>query len=268
MGSFKFVSILFLSATLLLISFSSSICCADININFGQQCSKSDNSTAQNNFNANLKKLLESLVQNGPLFKGFYATSIEENSYQIYGLVQCRGDISSINCGICIKNSSVFALFQCPESRDVVIWYTWCFLRYSTDNFIGVLGQTSVALLNETNYDDPSLVSSGVSLMNGLVSSASNQNLMFQVAVLDGGIRGRRFGMAQCTRDISGSDCFQCLNSQFDAFRTTIGNKKDWEIYGLNCFMWYHDFQFYFNFSTSEGESSLDFPFFLMGFLG
>lgn len=254
MGAFKFMSILYLSATLLLIIFGSFFCCADKNMNCGQQCPKSDSFTAENDFKANLKNLLDSLVKNGPLFKGFYSTSIGESSDQIFGLVQCRGDISTINCGSCIKNSSAFALSKCPESKDVIIWFTWCFLRYSTDNFVGILGQTSVAIVNDTNYDDPSLVSNGLSLMRGLVSSAPNQNLMFQTNVLDGGLRGKRYGMAQCTRDISRSDCALCLNSQLDAFRTTIGSKKDWEIYGFNCFMWYHDHQFYFNVSTSEGE--------------
>ncbi|XP_008441555.2 cysteine-rich repeat secretory protein 38-like [Cucumis melo] len=251
--AFKFVSTLYLSTTLLLIIFGSFFCCADENLNCAQQCSKSDSFTTENDFKANLKNLLDSLAENGPLFRGFYSTSNGESSNQIFGLVQCRGDVSSINCGSCIKNSSAFALSECPESKDVMIWFRWCFLRYSTDNFIGVLSQTSVAIFNDTNYDDPSLVSYGLSLMSGLASSASYQNLMFQIDVLDAGMKGKRYGMAQCTRDIGGSDCAQCLNSQLATFRTTIGSKKDWEIYGFNCFMWYHDHPFYFNFSTSAG---------------
>lgn len=258
MGAFKFVSMLFLSATFLLVIFGSFSCCADMNMNCGQQCSRSDSSTAENDFQANLKSLLSSLAENGPLLNGFYSTSTGGSSNQIFGLVQCRGDISASNCGTCIRNSSAFALSECSESKDVVIWFTWCFLRYSTDNFIGFLSQTSVAVSNDTNYDDPSLVSSGLSLMSGLASSAPNEKLMFQTAVLDAGLRGKRYGMAQCTRDISGSDCALCLNSQLDTFRTTIGSKKDWEIYGFNCFMWYHDHQFYFNFSTSAGELFTD----------
>ncbi|XP_038895939.1 uncharacterized protein LOC120084110 [Benincasa hispida] len=85
------------------------------------------------------------------------------------------------------------------------------------------MGQTSVATFNDTNYNDPSLASNGLSLMSGLASSAPHQNLMFQTDVLDAGLRGKRYGMPQCTRDISGSECAQCLNSQLDAFRTTIG---------------------------------------------
>lgn len=256
MEAFKFISMLFLFATLLLIIFGSCFCCADINMDSDKQCSKSDSSTAENNFQTNLKNLLDSLTQNGPLLNGFYTTSAGDRSDQIFGLVQCRGDISPDNCGNCIKNSSDFALSYCPESREVVLWFTWCFLRYSTENFIGVLGLTSVALSNDTNYDDPSVVSNGLSLMSGLASSAPNQRLMFQTAVLNAGQRGKRYGMAQCTRDISASDCAQCLNSQLGTFRTTIGSKKDWEIYGFNCFMWYHDHQFYFNYSvsTSAGE--------------
>ena len=62
-------------------------------------------------------------------------------------------------------------------------------------------------------------------------------------------------GMAQCNGDMSRDECGKCLDSQLVYFRTTIGNKRWWETYGSGCFMWYHDYQFYFNFTTaSEGE--------------
>ncbi|XP_022994537.1 cysteine-rich repeat secretory protein 38-like isoform X2 [Cucurbita maxima] len=234
MGAFKFVSMFFLFTPSLSLILCSFFCRADMNKNCSQQCSKSDSFSGESDFKANLKSLLESLAENGPVHNGFYSTSKGESSTQIFGLVQCRGDISANNCGSCIKNSSVFALSECPESRDVVIWFRWCFLRYSTDNFLGILDQTSVAVLNDTNYDDPSLVSDGQSLMSGLASSVPYQSLMFQIAVLEGGVRGKRYGMAQCTRDISGSDCGLCLNAQLDAFRTTIGSKKDWEVWKNN----------------------------------
>ncbi|GMY27812.1 cysteine-rich repeat secretory protein 38-like [Fagus crenata] len=66
---------------------------------------------------------------------------------------------------------------------------------------------TSVALLNETDYDDPAVFSNGLSLMSGLASTAPKQPLMFQASVMDVGQRGKRYGMAQCTRDISWTDC-------------------------------------------------------------
>lgn len=65
--------------------------------------------------------------------------------------------------------------------------------------------------------------------------------------------------MAQCTRDINRQDCRRCLDDQLVSFGATIGNKRRWEIYGPNCFMWYNDYQFYANVSTLQSGESFDF---------
>ena len=112
-----------------------------------------------------------------------------------------------------------------------------------------------MAIINDTDLDDPYSVSKGLTFMDGLAYTTPYQPHMFQKAVLDVGKRGKRYGMAQCNGDMSRDECGKCLDSQLVYFRTTIGNKRWWETYGSSCFMWYHDYQFYFNFTTaSEGE--------------
>ncbi|TKY49179.1 Cysteine-rich repeat secretory protein 55 [Spatholobus suberectus] len=88
--------------------------------------------------------------------------------------------------------------------------------------------------------------------MSGLaVVAAPDKSFMFHTAVLNTSQSGKkRYGMAQCTRDISKMDCRKCLDAQLVNFRTVIGNKRIWEIYGSNCFMWYNDYRFYSNGST------------------
>ncbi|PPD78963.1 hypothetical protein GOBAR_DD24110 [Gossypium barbadense] len=60
---------------------------------------------------------------------------------------------------------------------------------------------------------------------------------MFHAAMLDARQFGKRYGMAQCTRDISRTDCNNCLYTQLMTFRTIIGNKRGWEVYGSSCSM-------------------------------
>nr|POF23189.1 hypothetical protein CFP56_73131 [Quercus suber] len=134
---------------------------ADVNANTGLQCSKDDYSATENGFQNNLNNLFSSPV-NGALQNGFYKTTAAKNSDKVYGLIQCRGDISGNSCA---------------------------------DN--------SVALMNETDYDDLAVISNGLSFLSGLASTAPKQPLMFQTAVMDVGQSGKRYGMAQCTRDIS-----------------------------------------------------------------
>ena len=259
-------SVMFLTVTTLMLSNSS--CHADVNENTVLQCSKVYYSATENGFQTNLNNLFSSLV-NGALQNGFYKTTAGKNSNKVYGLVQCRGDKSGNSCAGCTNNSITVALHDCPKSKEVWVWFRWCFLHYSTEDFFGVMVDNSVALMNETDYDDLAVISNGLSFMSGLASTAPKQPLMFQTAVMDVGQSGKRYGMAQCTRDISSIDCGKCLDAQLVTLRTILGSKRGWEIYGSSCFMWYHDFQFYSHISITASEfcGYVSFSFFFLAFL-
>ncbi|XP_062087486.1 cysteine-rich repeat secretory protein 55-like [Humulus lupulus] len=243
------------SALLLLHLLALSVPCnTDTNIQTNFQCSEADDSATEMTFQTNLGNLLATLVSNGPVQKGFYKTRTGKKSNRVYGLIQCRGDISADRCSNCTKSSMSVALNECPKSKEVSVWFRWCFLHYADRDFFGVMEQASIVLTNDTDFDDPSVVSKGLELVSGLTSSVQMEPLGFQTEVLGVGSSGKRYGMVQCNRDISSSDCGRCLESQLAAFRTTIGNKRDWEVYGSSCFMWYHDYQFYFNFSISASK--------------
>jgi hypothetical protein len=135
------------------------------------------------------------------------------------------------------------------------LWFKWCFLRYSDRSFFGELDQSGmVATYNDTNFEDAKVVSEGLNFTKTLASTTPNQPSMFYTAVLDVGQSGKRYGMAQCSRDLSKSDCGKCLDFQLATYLNIIGNKRSWDIYGSSCSMWYYDYQFYFNFSTPAAK--------------
>ncbi|CAK7350909.1 unnamed protein product [Dovyalis caffra] len=233
----------------------SSPCHADNDMNLGSQCSLADNSTADSEYQTNLFNLLNSLAANAPIQNGFYTTTVGKGANKIYGLTQCRGDISSADCAACIKNAAMVRV--CSEGKNFTIWFRWCLLRYSNLNFFGERKQSGMATGFDADLEDPNLVSEALNFTNALASSTPNQPLMFQTAVLDVGQSGKRYGLAQCTRDLSKSACRQCLNIQLNIFKNATGNRRGWEIYASSCSMLYHDYQFYFRASTpsNEGES-------------
>ncbi|KAG6695122.1 hypothetical protein I3842_09G080300 [Carya illinoinensis] len=253
METFHFAIVCFILSALAL---SSCPCHGITNVNTSLQCSEADGSATENAFQTNLENLLDTLVVKVPVSNGFYKTETGKKSDKLYGLVQCRGDMSAADCANCTKNAAAAALKECPKSKQVCAWFTWCFLRYSNQSFFGIMDETSVAITNNTDFDDPSVVSKGIYFMGGLASTAPNQPHMFQKAVLDVGQSGKRYGMAQCTLDINRADCGKCLDSQLALFRTIIGNKRGWETYGSSCFMWYHDYLFYFNISPPASEGA------------
>ncbi|KAK7843021.1 cysteine-rich repeat secretory protein 38 [Quercus suber] len=220
---------------------------ADVNANTGLQCSKDDYSATENGFQTNLNNLFSSPV-NGALQNGFYKTTAAKNSDKVYGLIQCRGDISGNSCAGCTNNSITVALHDCPKSKEV--WMVF-FALFSTEDFFGVMVDNSVALMNETDYDDLAVISNGLSFLSGLASTAPKQPLMFQTAVMDVGQSGKSALEISVALSI---DCGKCLDAQLVTLRTIIGSKRGWEIYGSSCFMWYHDFQFYSNISITASE--------------
>ncbi|XAR65584.1 hypothetical protein NMG60_11009748 [Bertholletia excelsa] len=179
----------------------------------------------------------------------FTNLQLEKNSDKIYGLVQCRGDFSSEDCENCTKEAIKVALNNYTNSRSVALWYTPCFLRYSNETFFGTWEGSSMAISNDTNLEDSAVVPKGLTFMGSLALMAPKQPLMFQVGVAIhlylsciGSGCGKSWEevlMAQCTRDLSEEHCRKCLD---DGLRM--------EIYKLGCHVRYHDFQFYFSFSS------------------
>ncbi|XP_015574224.1 cysteine-rich repeat secretory protein 55 [Ricinus communis] len=244
--------IIVLSTLMLLFTPSS---CADSNQKLAAVCSGPDNATLDNQLQISFNNLLGALATNAPLHNGFYKDTAGRGSNKIYGLTQCRGDLSATNCAACLKNATMNHV--CSTSVSVTIWYKWCFIRYSNESFFGIWGRSAAAYSNETDLDDPNVVSQGHNFMNDLVSTAPKQPLMFQTAVLDVGENGKRFGMAQCTRDINSTDCAKCFDNLLVTFRTTIERKRRWEVYGNGCNLRYDDYQFYFNYTLPLNEGGV-----------
>ncbi|XP_059639516.1 cysteine-rich repeat secretory protein 38-like [Cornus florida] len=240
--------VVFIASTFIL---SYSFCHADSNLSRGSLCAQADNSTVGNSFQTNLNNIFHSLASNGPLNSCFYKTTAGKGSNKIYGFIQCRGDISARDCANCTGGHT------CPKSKEVTVWFRWCFLRYSDEKFFGVSEPTRVTIFDNNDVDDPSVVSKGFSFMGALASTTPNQPLMFQTSVLEeGGKNETRYGMAQCTRDFSRSECGKCLNTRLVNFKDIINSNRRWEIYGMGCSMWYHDYQFYYNISTTASAGA------------
>ncbi|KAK1556764.1 hypothetical protein Q3G72_011717 [Acer saccharum] len=125
-----------------------------------------------------------------PYRNGFYESREGKDLNKVYGFVQCGGDVSVADCANWAKESISIALHDCSKSNQVKVWLKWCFLRYSDEDFIGVLDRISVAHTNETNLDDPSVSQRGFSLMTELAATTPKQPLMFKTAMLDAGDKG------------------------------------------------------------------------------
>ncbi|KAJ9566170.1 hypothetical protein OSB04_002136 [Centaurea solstitialis] len=227
------------------------------------ECSQVQNSTIDTIYQANLQTLLKFVAKNAPLQDGFSYTSVGNGSNQVNGLGWCRGDISPTTCFDCLNESINIPLQDCPESKGLVIWTTLCNLRFSNKSFFGeVWTRSSSSTYGNAGLDNPSVFSRGFAMMESLAMSVPNQPMMFETGVANVGKDGERYGLGQCSRDVSKSDCQNCLEELLVSYKTYVLNRTGWEMLGVSCGMWYDDVRFYDNSltptpNTSEGGEGL-----------
>ncbi|KAI3680588.1 hypothetical protein L6452_35361 [Arctium lappa] len=220
-------------------------------LHLDSECVQVQNSTVETIYQANLKTLLDFVAKNAPLQDGFSNTSVGNGTNRVHGLGWCRGDISPTACFDCLNESISVPLQDCPESKGLVIWSTLCSLRFSNESFFGeVWNRSSSSTYGYARLDDPSVFSRGFSMMEALGTSVPNQPMMFETSVTDVGKDGERYGLGQCSRDVSRSDCEKCLEELLVSYKTYVVNRTGWEMLGVSCGMWYDDVRFYDNSSS------------------
>nr|XP_043619392.1 cysteine-rich repeat secretory protein 38-like [Erigeron canadensis] len=213
-----------------------------VNADFG--CSQADNSSVNAVYQSNLRALLDSLARNVPFKDGFFYNASVGNASddQVYGLAWCRGDVSRDTCSECLNRTISVPLEECPESKDFVSWSSLCSLRFKSNSFFGELwNSTSSATYGGNGLDDPLVFSKGFSMMESLARNVTNGPLMFESSVIDVGNDGKRYGLGQCSRDLSKLDCQNCLEELLTTYQTNVLNQTGWEMHTVNCGMWYDD---------------------------
>ncbi|XP_028781362.1 putative cysteine-rich receptor-like protein kinase 20 [Neltuma alba] len=92
--------------------------------------------SANSTFQSHRTTLLSSLASANA---ASYNTTIPGGSEAIYGLFMCRGDVSLQVCRECVANATQLLPFECRISKEAVIWYDECMLRYSNTSFFSTI---------------------------------------------------------------------------------------------------------------------------------
>ncbi|CAL5344616.1 unnamed protein product [Camellia sinensis] len=216
------------------------------------------NYTSNSRFGNNLKILLESLSSNTPLNQGFNSTAIGNNTDQVYGQALCRGDVTSEVCRDCIKNASQEIMTVCP-TQNAIIWHEFCQVRYSHLPFFSSMVYNG--LYPDSNKQEKSISDrvSFIKVLKDFMNKISDEailnpsNLMFVTGKTKFSRNESIYGLVQCTRDISHSDCRGCLNDEFGDLEACCGYRQGGTIFSRNCNMRFQLYQFY-NEPTINGQ--------------
>ncbi|XP_026432516.1 putative receptor-like protein kinase At4g00960 isoform X2 [Papaver somniferum] len=166
-----------------------------------------DNYTTGSTFQANLNRLFPSSIQNR-----YYNATNGQSPDNVYGSLQCRGDIQQDECQSCVD----FAIQdfnktgRCPNSKQAIIWYEKCELMNDLAGKAGSSFSTNFASGNRS-FDD------------------------FQ----------RAYGLVECTPDISSGSCNRCLSGAISDIPNCCDGKQGGRVIRPSCNIRYELYTFF-----------------------
>ncbi|XP_039123019.1 cysteine-rich repeat secretory protein 38-like [Dioscorea cayenensis subsp. rotundata] len=132
------------------------------------------------NFSANLNSLLSTLEAKSLSSLSTNQTS-GDSPATVFGLYFCTGDLSKDNCQACIQTAIKDIIDTCPSSKQAIIWYDYCELRYSDVNFFGVPDTNGFSMINDK---ENTTSTRPVEVVSQLVREAPTTPLMFKSQAL------------------------------------------------------------------------------------
>ncbi|KAK7322543.1 hypothetical protein VNO77_25928 [Canavalia gladiata] len=202
-------------------------------------------------YQTNLNNLISSLSSDSATSNGFgNRTSGDDQSNMVYGLYLCRGDVNSSLCHTCVQNSSRLLKQHCPNNASAILWYPFCVLRYSNQNFFGKLTlRPRIPMFDATqNFTSAGEFDSDARiLMNALIQMGAETPLMFGTHMFNINGTQRRYGWVQCVRDISSEECRTCLSNMLEDVENCCEEKKVWRIFSPSCVVMYETQPFFVN---------------------
>uniref|UniRef100_A0A9I9CER1 Cysteine-rich receptor-like protein kinase 10 n=1 Tax=Cucumis melo TaxID=3656 RepID=A0A9I9CER1_CUCME len=209
------------------------------------------NFTQNSTYQANLNLLFSTLSTNGPPTNRFFNTSVGRSPNDtVYGLFQCRGDVTNATCRTFLATATRDAeRLYCPLAKGAVIWYDEIIFRYSDQPFFSIITSTpNLRLLNLVNIDGDKarfnqLVMSTLRATAALAASSMDELFATQMAnfTQDRNI----YTLAQCTGDLSNTDCGECLRQATNEIPNCCTDKQGGRVLLPSCIVRYEVYSFY-----------------------
>ncbi|KAF7840694.1 cysteine-rich receptor-like protein kinase 10 [Senna tora] len=213
-------------------------------------CSIHKNFTANSPFQLDRTTLLSSLASNATGNTDFYNATAGAGADAAYGLFMCRGDVNSTDCRQCVVNATQRISAECRSSKEAVIWYDECMLRYSNRSFFSTVDtRPRVGLLNTGNVSDQTnFMSLLFKTINETADEAAKGDLgEKKYATKEANISGFQslYCLAQCTADLSAEDCRRCLSGVIGDFNWCCTGKQGGRVLYPSCNARYELYPFY-----------------------
>ncbi|KAH9302298.1 hypothetical protein KI387_013881, partial [Taxus chinensis] len=180
-------------------------------------------------YSSNLEQVITDLFRNTPKSSGFKTSTRGQSPNQVYGLLQCIGNISAEKCSACSRKANDSIHIVCESDKGGRVWMDYCFLRYDNTNFISTLDNNTLFYNTQEevtdNVNSYSLTTS--SLLSNLSDKAYNPaNRLFAEGTAFYSTSKQVYGLVQCSRDLSIEDCRTCLSTAMEALKNCCSTIK------------------------------------------
>ncbi|KAK7317392.1 hypothetical protein RJT34_01569 [Clitoria ternatea] len=205
-------SIYFFSVLLLLsFSFKQLVTKAQSPNYVGDDCQNTTQKPVSSAYKTNLNSVLSWLSSDAATSKGYGHNSFGSNSHTtpsgdaVYVLYDCRSDVVGYFCQFCVSTATREVLQRCPNGVSAIIWYDFCILRYSSENFFGNLTvYPSWHAVGKENVSDSAETQKGEDFMRSLIRKATKEtNQLYYMDSFNLSSTQRRYGLVQCSRDLT-----------------------------------------------------------------
>ncbi|KAF9589063.1 hypothetical protein IFM89_018325, partial [Coptis chinensis] len=157
-------------------------------------------------------------------------------------------DISTEDCQSCLNNSAVEIIRRCPNRKDAALRYDFCILRYSNTRFFSQVDSnpwwrpnSAVVSGADANRYNRQL---GI-LLNNLANTATSVVTKFDAGSTDYSNFNHIYGLVMCTRDLSATQCFPCLQRMIGFIPTCCNNSVGAQIGSTTCNIRYEIYPFF-----------------------
>lgn len=183
-------------------------------------------------YESDVNSVLASLVNSASIsnFNHFKISLTQSDA--VYGLFQCRGDLSSSDCHACVANAVSRLGSYCVGTSGGALQLDGCFVKYDNTSFVGA--------------PDKTVVSSKCGAPIGYEASDFGTRRDAVLAYLAGGGQyfrvggsGKVQGMVQCVQDLSVEQCQDCLSEATQRLRTECATSPWGDMFLGKCYARY-----------------------------
>ncbi|KAG9443934.1 hypothetical protein H6P81_015274 [Aristolochia fimbriata] len=183
-------------------------------------------------FQGNLNSLMTSIV-NSATFVSYNNFTISgsgggSGGGKVYGLYQCRGDLTTSECATCVQHCVSQLGILCLDATGGTLQLDGCYVKYDNFSFIGAQDKSLVLKrCGSTSRYDTDVFARRDEVLGGLAAGGGSYRVDSAAYVK---------GMAQCVGDLSTEACSECVSQAAETMKGVCPGSVSGEVYLGKCY--------------------------------